>query len=1769
MRKNNLPTLIIGIISAICILWTGIIYASCGGSWFNSTCATTSPYNCTGSDCWIDSWLTAAKKSIGNELSSKGIAAYAQDIVIYLMGFVSVIAVIYVIYAGAQLMMGAGDEEKMKKARQIIIYVMLWIALMWLAVPIVKWTVDMVTYNWSFIPQTLAAYTESESDTFAEYKNKIKEAANSMESELLINKTVNISTIQNVKNLIQQWFERLPDYGESATINQSAKQVVDTYLDLAIKNPDSSNHIGNAISRVATFLDKVNINVITWEISANPNEWNAPLSVSFRADNIKDPSGTTPSDNNYIWWTRENGWIRRELSRGPSMSFVFTKEWTYTVFLDVISWSRNSKGKVDVLPLSISKQISVKPRLGDIVLLINGVNVSNMSTLKISPTIWKMGVILDASASRAIWNGTITETNWDFWNGNTSTNKWGPIVERQIYANQGWYVLKLSMKTNNGQTFTKEIQLLVRDPAAIIKIDKDTGHIGEEIGMSAVSYFSDSKNTEYSWQIQDENGNKAIKAGEWSTFKYKFTTVWSYIISLTAKSPNGGIDTDSKIITIESREPIITIDNVWPINSEKPNTIIFDATKSYDPDSNSRKDLTYEWRIDDEKVTLDNIENNWARWTYTFSNKWNHKVSLRVTNTYGKISTLEKQFDVTSILAVNIIVTPKVGKRDIPVTIIGQSANAEYFEWNMWDGSPIISWTDRSVQHTYKRSGTYNVTLSVNREWWSEINTINRKIYISDSESPYSIIEASNASSSIIEEKNACEENSALLINRAEPTTFNGANSVNTDGNTNGLTYTWKYLWKARTTPTISEKFNELGCFPIELTVRSTKNGWSHTTKQYIKLTNQPPEITSLTVSQDSTKKDSQKILVKVQANGALDPDGVITSYIWYYTTESDPEPQNIQITQKSDITFVLPNITEKYYFWVILEDNDGAKMNSTDSGQNPAPLIIDNANGNIHIPLITLTVPKTVINIGESLRFSVDVKTIIPGVNITNKSEYAWDFDGDGRIDEKSNTPTIDHIYTRSGDFNMKVRVTNNGVSNTKFQTIHVKNKLKADIQGYKLPDNRIYLLNASEWVYDKAHWEFWNTTSESLNTLLLDETMSSMSGRLTISYNDTDVSNLDIDLSKIESISGTGLFYQSFPKSINDTITVKNKNDTVILSMLWNDGTIYSIDTDILIDSNLDSIPDNDDDNKDDWSYMDGSLYTFKNLDSRNKREQKIRLAIKKDGAIVASKVITIILDYIIGSEEKGIDLSWSGIAELSTGDKAKLEELSKMIRELTDSDRIILMQRYNTLVENWNNPFDKAKSLIDIQEWVESGEMDASTKGKISKVIDELLIGDAQVTDEIGIAAILIRDLIPAESPNHDVLLAKLEEIESHPTLLDVNKKLGKEMLVLIENDTTIPDKYKWHIKNQLLIIINGGTPSVTTTNSGSWEETTPKSSESGIFSFISGFVKIFFIIIGSIFVIGLIAFIFYRITRKWESIGFQDFLIDSVFHGWKVSSVATNTPTPATNTIIKNESIVTPPIVTVTPTQPKIDPLVSYTPPSIPIETQTISSPSFDILKPKENTSDPLNTIPETIIENTEKTTTDSIPDWLKVPSIPTISNEIKKDENNSSIEDSSAVKNEETGSNNEKNEDIEEIKVGQNNDNAQLQTEDENIPDWIKNTSIWEKTNEGKSSLIQEKNNIVEEEKLPDWLINSLHTEENSLKDDAGLLTSSSNIEENSINTILPVQEEIEDLVTNNSLKEEIEKIQETKTPKKKKIATKNDVIPATVTNTENIPSWLK
>jgi len=1449
-------------------------------------------------------------------------------------------------------MIWAGDEEKAKKAKNIILYILVGIVVMWLAFALVNWIVTAVSttaqddrrdarWTWSLIPQASArTYSESEIDTFREYQNKLRIAIQDLESELKVNKTVSASNIQNVKNLVQGAFDRLPDFGEAWTQNDTMKRAVDRDLDLAMKNPSSSSQVWNAISSVASFISSAKIESIQWSISATPGEWNAPITVSFQASWIRDPSGATPDQMSYIWWMRENGGVRKELWRWKSLIYTFSQEWTYTVFLDVISWSRNSKKRVDVLPLSTSKTIDVKPKLWEIILLINWVNTSNLSSLKINPNIWKMGIIFDATASRAT-GGNITETIWDFGNGNTMSYKWIPTVERQIYATEWNYTVKLTLKTNTWQQFTKELRLIVRNPSAVIRWDKMVGNIWDDMSFSALSYFTNTTNVEYSWKIQDDNNRAVVNNLAGNALRFKFDKVWNYIITLTARSPNGEIDTDSREIQIESRAPVINLDSPRALSTETPNTLVFDASKSYDPDTMSRKWLTYTWRIDGERIDLDNKNTDGSRWTYTFDTTWTRTVSLTVSNSFWKVTTIERQFDVRSILSVNMLITPRVAPLGTIVNFIAQSDNGDFFEWNMWDGSAIKSGNRKIMQHMYQKTGVYDVSVVASTARWGESNRIQRRVFVTDTNSPYAMIQISNGSNTAYYDPDACSWSGATVINRSETTNFDGSKSINIDGSNSDLTYTWNYFGKVKTTSSLSEKMNDIGCYPIRLTVRSNKNGASHTTTEYIHIKNLSPELTSVTTSIDTTKKDSQKVLVKVTANGVNDPDGVVTSYIWYYTTESDKEPQDIQITQRPEITFVLPNITEKYYFWVILEDNDGARTNSRENGSEAIPLILDNQNGNIYMPLINLTVPKNTVLVWENILFTAEAKTIL-GNNITRNAEYAWDFDGDGRFEERSSNPSINYAYKKPGVYQMRLRVTHNGVSNTRYWTVYVRNPLRADASIYRLPDGSLYLLNTSEGTYDGSSWKIWSdiyespyniTLSPAIVTAIQDENL----GSLRVSLEWKDASTFVLEKKNIIDINTqTWVIFQSSPRVVDDAITIKSQSDRLLLSLLWNTATTYAIDTDTRIDSNLDGIPDNDIDNQGHPSYNDGSLFIISDFGDTRVRERTIRLTLYSGTEIVDTRDIRIIFDFV--PEDTNTDWSDSLIYGWSISDfeRSKLEELSTIIRESDATDRIVLMREYNKMIENWGDTFSRAKSLIDIQELVNMSWLSQDKKDTMSRIIDELLVGNAQSIDEITIAAKVIQDLIPVESKNRTTIVEYLNTIISNPSDLENNKKLWKDILELVKTDPLIEDKYKIHIRNQLLIIINGGQSSIP-----EWEI---KEESRWIFgtvmNLISWVVTIVLIVI--LFVLGIliVAYIFYRLYRKDADIGFQDFIIDSIWHTWTTGGTVTSTE--KTNTTVLTQSTVATPSTEENNiiVKANIDPLASFT----QKEENTENSPS---------------------------------------------------------------------------------------------------------------------------------------------------------------------------------------------------------------------------------
>jgi PKD repeat protein len=895
------------------------------------------------------------------------------------------------------------------------------------------------------------------------------------------------------------------------------------------------------------------------------------------------------------------------------------------------------------------------------------------------------------------------------------------------------------------------------------------------------------------------------------------------------------------------------------------------------------------------------------------------------------------------------------------VNFIAQSEHADFFEWNMGDGSPITTGNKKIIQHIYQKTGVYDVTLTVSSAKWWESNQIHRRVFVTDTNTPFALINVNNGSNTAYYDPAACGSG-ATVINRSEATNFDGSKSINIDGGTSDLTYTWSYFGKVKTTQSLSEKMNEIGCYPIKLTVRSNKNGATQTATEYIAIKNQLPELTSISTSVDTNKKDSQKVLVRVNANGASDQDGVITSYIWYYTTESDHEPQSVQITQKPEITFVLPNITEKYYFGVILEDNDGAKTNSMNDTSEQVPLILDNQNGNIYMPLISLSMPKNAVLVGEGIHMSAEAKTII-GTNITKNAEYAWDFDGDGKFDERSANPSVNHVFKNSGTYSMKVRVTYNGVSNTKYGTIYVKNPLKANASIYELTDGSIYILNTSEWTYDRSIWTIAGEQTESPYTLTiskiaLDALSGSMNlGTLRVSNGETDTSSYSLSLSDkiaVASWSG-GIAYQSSVKPIDNSIHIKGQSDKLVLSLIGNSATMYKIDSDIRIDSDLDGVPDNDSDNKDHVSYNDGSAYVISDFADARIRDRTIRVTLMDGWVVRGTQDIHLILDFVPDTTTgSGEDILMGASGAMSSFERSKLEELASMIRTTDGADRIVLMQEYNTMIENWSDSFSKAKSLIDIQEVIDTTSLTADKKDVMGALIDTLLVGDATSTDEITLASKLIQDLIPQASPNRATILEKLTAISSHPSDITENRKLGNEILDLIKTDTTIEDKYKLHIRNQLRIIINGGeasTPSV--------EVEEVSATGGGILSFISGVVWIFVYIIWGIFFVLLLGYIFYLISRKNTNIGFQDFLIDSVFHAKKADTNNTGIGTPDATNILVNQtpaSVVIPPVI-------KTDPLANYTPPAIEIKPITIETSTIDPLTSAEPAP---------------------IPSWLQVP-----------------------------------------------------------------------------------------------------------------------------------------------------------------------------------------
>lgn len=100
---------------------------------------------CQDGECSLEKWTELVKKDINDIEKTRTASQYVQDLVKYLLTFITIIAVLYIIYAWFKILTSAWNDDEVTKSKWTIISVLAWIVIIWLSYSIVTWIIWVVT----------------------------------------------------------------------------------------------------------------------------------------------------------------------------------------------------------------------------------------------------------------------------------------------------------------------------------------------------------------------------------------------------------------------------------------------------------------------------------------------------------------------------------------------------------------------------------------------------------------------------------------------------------------------------------------------------------------------------------------------------------------------------------------------------------------------------------------------------------------------------------------------------------------------------------------------------------------------------------------------------------------------------------------------------------------------------------------------------------------------------------------------------------------------------------------------------------------------------------------------------------------------------------------------------------------------------------------------------------------------------------------------------------------------------------------------------------------------------------------------------------------------------------------------------------------------------------------------------------------------------------------------------------------------------------------
>lgn len=212
--------------------------------------------------------------------------------------------------------------------------------------------------------------------TFNEYRYLLSKEYFKLRDSFEIDEKMNIDVLNEMISLAETWY----NYLDNNVKNENTLNYLLTAIRKWVKNPSNRSNYVDVVDKLSDYVEDVKIEGISGTVEVNPKEWNAPLNVTLRAQ-VKDPSWTKISYNNYVWWI--DTWTsEKEIWRGKALNYTFTEEWTFSIFLDVVSDHKNENGFTDVLPLRQRVDITVNEKIASLLLKVNGINIQDGDSIK-------------------------------------------------------------------------------------------------------------------------------------------------------------------------------------------------------------------------------------------------------------------------------------------------------------------------------------------------------------------------------------------------------------------------------------------------------------------------------------------------------------------------------------------------------------------------------------------------------------------------------------------------------------------------------------------------------------------------------------------------------------------------------------------------------------------------------------------------------------------------------------------------------------------------------------------------------------------------------------------------------------------------------------------------------------------------------------------------------------------------------------------------------------------------------------------------------------------------------------------------------------------------------------------------------------------------------------------------------------------------------------------------------------------------------------------